>query len=1196
LIVDPGVSNPGTPLAIAGLPSTTGQTGVAYLSHVTASGGAAPYSYSVASGNLPTGLSLDPLSGTVSGTPNLAGTYSSIVFAVSDTRGDSANSGPMTIVVSDPPPLMIAGSPSADAQVGNAYSAQFTAFDGSGTGYHFTSVGAPLPPGLQLTDTNGVSSMISGVPTHVGSYSGLQVRVTDSLGNTTNSNVFSITVRPSAGPALTLVGEPQPYSDIGQSYLATFGATGGTATGYVFDIVNGALPTGLTLSPSGTLSGTTTKVENATFTVRVTDSSGETAVQSFSISVATSLVLDSPALQDGTWGAAYNFALSVSGGVAPYRFSYSGSLPSGIMLDLNTGTFSGSTDLAGTIQTFLGSLSVLDTVGRIARANVSLTMYPPVSFTAFTPPTGAVGEPYSYVPAGAQGGSGHFSYQILDAATTKPSAALTAIGLALDPVSGAITGTPTKSGVSGMLIARATDSVRGSNSDQGPFSISIADRLAISGAPAVSATVGAAYSGAFTASGGSGGNAFSIASGSLPSWLVFDTSTGSFSGTPQVSDIGKVGPIQVVVSDAGGASAVSSPFEIQVVNAAMTASASMNSASKLRSGATIAGTLSSNRSAPTWSFSQSPPTPDLALSAAGSSFSGVAPAVAAKTSFSFSATGTAPDGTAQSPAMSVDVAGLFAVHGGVAGTGGSKVALTQNASASSNLAPLTDNLIGSASYALMKDGAPYALSSQCPGLSFDSSSGILTGIPTAACDTGLTLTMTVVDSWDGASTTTTIPFGIVVMPPLSAPAGNFVTSATAGSPYSSGPLTVTGGSTPYTWTMASGTLPGGLTLNPSTGALAGTPNVTGTFTFAVKVTDSANPAATSAASAWQTITVADATFSASPTSTTVHSDQPFSGSFSTTITSPTIGSSVSPSSWSLSLAITGGGTTWNGLAPILTTATPFTVTWTASTPDHSFSKTATTTVNVVPALGITGGATGVVSGQVGSPITATAAASTTNLLGSQSFALLQSGSNVSLGSLCPGLSFASNNAVIQGTPTAACSPQNLTIVATDSADGTTANSAPFSISVTVPVNLTVTLAGNSFINVTNGGTFSTSATVSGGSGSYVSAKIVSSQVKGLSASVSGNKVTISGSPLAQLSSGWVTLSLVVTDSNNNTGSAVAQLNIKVQLPIPIRTIATTTKRQRVLAARPSRALWARMRPLRAWLLESTCSSITAPAQ
>jgi hypothetical protein len=64
---------------------------------------------------------------------------------------------------------------------------------------------------------------------------------------------------------------------------------------------------------------------------------------------------------------------------------------------------------------------------------------------------------------------------------------------------------------------------------------------------------------------------------------------------------------------------------------------------------------------------------------------------------------------------------------------------------------------------------------------------------------------------------------------------------TVGTPYSSAVMGA-GGMTPYSWSIVAGSLPGGLSLNSSTGAITGTPSVAGTAPFTVMLTDAQSPA------------------------------------------------------------------------------------------------------------------------------------------------------------------------------------------------------------------------------------------------------------------------------------------------------------------------------------------------------------------
>jgi hypothetical protein len=67
--------------------SLTVGTAMASFSPLTPSGGATPYTYSVTSGTLPAGLSLNASTGAVTGTPSTTYTAANVVFSVQDANG-----------------------------------------------------------------------------------------------------------------------------------------------------------------------------------------------------------------------------------------------------------------------------------------------------------------------------------------------------------------------------------------------------------------------------------------------------------------------------------------------------------------------------------------------------------------------------------------------------------------------------------------------------------------------------------------------------------------------------------------------------------------------------------------------------------------------------------------------------------------------------------------------------------------------------------------------------------------------------------------------------------------------------------------------------------------------------------------------------------------------------------------------------
>ena len=155
----------------------TGYQGVAYSQTVSASGGTAPYTFSVSSGQVPPGLSFSS-SGVLSGTPIALGSYGFIAQAT-DVNGDN---GYRTYTVNiTNPPLTISPTASATTQVGQNYSQTNTASGGT-TPYTFSLASGALPAGTTLNTSTGT---VSGTPTTAGAFS-YTILVTDS-GNPTQT-------------------------------------------------------------------------------------------------------------------------------------------------------------------------------------------------------------------------------------------------------------------------------------------------------------------------------------------------------------------------------------------------------------------------------------------------------------------------------------------------------------------------------------------------------------------------------------------------------------------------------------------------------------------------------------------------------------------------------------------------------------------------------------------------------------------------------------------------------------------------------------------------------------------------------------------------------------------------------------------------------------------------------------------------
>jgi hypothetical protein len=137
----------------------------------------------------------------------------------------------------------------------------------------------------------------------------------------------------------------------------------------------------------------------------------------------------------------------------------------------------------------------------------------------------------------------------------------------------------------------------------------------------------------------------------------------------------------------------------------------------------------------------------------------------------------------------------------------------------------------------------WSLSGNPAWLSINPKTGALSGTPTGTTTSTVTFTVTVTDSETPTPVSKSASLSITSIQPPLAITTTGLPGASINNPYSQ-TVQAIGGTPPYTWTIITGALPAGVTLNAATGVISGTPTGTGTFNFTVKVTDPVSATAT----------------------------------------------------------------------------------------------------------------------------------------------------------------------------------------------------------------------------------------------------------------------------------------------------------------------------------------------------------------
>lgn len=330
-------------------------------------GSETPFTYAIASGSLPAGVTLS--GSTLTGTPTVSGTFN-VSIRATDTKSNVATSNSFAIVISASP-IAIGFSGSIPAQTGTLntpFSLNLSSyFTGNRTPFTFSVVSGSLPAGLSI---NG--DVISGTPTSAGT-GAFTIRGTDTANNIATSNSVSFTINTAPIP-VAFTGTINPINaavnipvnvDVSSNFT-------GNIKPFTYAIASGGLPSGLSLNGS-VITGTPTSVATTSLTIRATDNQGNTAVSnSISVNIAASVT---PVTFTGTIGSlsgtkglplnSTNITGYFWGSLTPFVYNIqSGVLPSGVVL--NNGVLQGTPTITGT---FPITVRATDTGSNVATSN-----------------------------------------------------------------------------------------------------------------------------------------------------------------------------------------------------------------------------------------------------------------------------------------------------------------------------------------------------------------------------------------------------------------------------------------------------------------------------------------------------------------------------------------------------------------------------------------------------------------------------------------------------------------------------------------------------------------------------------------------------------------------------------------------------------------------------------------------------------
>jgi uncharacterized protein (TIGR03437 family) len=702
--------------------------------------------------------------------------------SITATQAGNANylaAAPVTRSFTVNPGLTIITVALPNGAQGETYGQTLTAANGSGALSWALAAGS-LPGGISLS----ASGALSGTPANSGFFA-FTAKVADGAGNTA---VQALSLQVNAPLLVTTAVLPNGVR--GAAYSQTLTAAGGAGV-YAWTVSAGSLPAGIVLS-GAVLSGTPTAAGAFAFTVRVADDAGVAASRTFSLQVGAPLSISTSAtLPNAVTGQPYAVPfLAVGGAGGPYTWSvFSGALPAGLALS-PAGVLSGNPSSPGN-SSFL--VSVSDGVSPPAGLTASLSVYGALFITTEFLPNGTVNLAYGPVILAATGGSGSVAW----------SAAGLPAGISIS-AGGALSGASPAAGTFAVAIA-AVDPVSGQTRNASlPLTVAAAtSALAIGPSNlALGAGLGVSISGAFTPSGGTPPYTWSIAGGALPAGVVLGPG-GSIGGS--ASQAGNYAAT-VRITDAQAASATA---QIMIDILGLTPAALPAGAATVPYSAVFTGV----GGAPPYVFSATGLPAGFSLSGGGA-LSGVAPA---PSGFSFQIQASDSAGVSASAAYSLNMGPApVSIPAPALADGTAGAPYSQTLGATGGNPPYT--------WSMVAGFVPMGLSLAPSGTIFGNPS-----VPGA-----YTFPVVATDASGGIAYATV---AILIHPAPLAVTTAGLPSGVMGFEYPPQILGASGGAPPYTFAIASGGLPSGLSL--TAGVLGGTSRSVGNFPITVTATDSA---------------------------------------------------------------------------------------------------------------------------------------------------------------------------------------------------------------------------------------------------------------------------------------------------------------------------------------------------------------------